>query len=248
MNYLYDNLLDPDLYFDRPKVAQFLEFLQEPEVKTLSHEKADTLTREMMPLDDINSLIEPLAVNAQQQVIQTGSVSPKFSAFIRRDYKVKLELDDQIPKTTPKIRSFLSAGKALALMRSAQCIFFSTMQPLDNGSPAFGSIISDSAPWGILVIGSSLRGNCFVILMEVSRQNEDRVCFKTIHQKILREGKYDYPYSRFFHIADEDEMANIVEQIPKLMARCKLSEQECVLNFATSLNALRMCGYDRLIS
>lgn len=244
MTYLYNNLLDPDLYCDQPHVARFVEMLLEPEIEANAAEQVRKISREMMPMDDINGLVEPLSLCAKQQITQTGSLTPEFNAFLDADYKIRLGIGDELPRTRRKVDEFLYAGKALAFVRVAQCIFFSTMQPLVNDMPAFGESVSESAPWGIIIIGSSLRGNCFILLMEITR-NKDNIRFNTIHHKILREGQYDYPYSRFFHIEDEDEMGGIIRQIPKLMIRCQLSEEECVQNFASCLMILRQLGYQK---
>ena len=242
--YLYQEMINPDLY-DQAFVARFMDTLLEPEIDSASDANLNILKREIMATDDIEMLAEPLIEEAQERIVSTGTLPPQFIAFPARDYKVRFELEQDIPTKPKNVRRFLCAGKALGLIRSAHCTFFATMQPLKNDLPVVGEDVTDQCPWGILIIGSSLRGNCFVTLQRITR-NAQKMCFTPIHQKILREGAYHpYPFSRFFYIRDSEEMGEIVAQIPKLMLRANMSEPECLVNFATTLKALQHFGYHR---
>lgn len=244
MTYLYHEMLDPDLY-DNDFVANFVDTLLEPEIDAASEENLSTLKQEIMATDDIESLTEPLMVLAQEKTTSTGTLAPNFVAFPSKNNKISFELEKAIPTKYKHIKYFLAAGKALGMIRSAQCIFFLTIQPLIDGRPAIGEEVSDACPWGIMLIGSSLRGNCFVQIQQIIR-NSENLCFQLLRQDILREGKYlNYPFSRFFHIQDANEMSDVITQIPKLIARSTLSEYEALVNFATTLKALQYFGYDR---
>ncbi len=126
------------------------------------------------------------------------------------------------------------------MSRAAQCIFFIAMQPLKDDKPVFGDDIPEICPWGILVIGSSLRGNCFIHLERMIRK--ESLDFEKIYHNILREGQYIYPYSKLFHIEDYGEMGDIIGQVSKLTAG-SMPEKKCLINFATTLKALDFFGY-----
>lgn len=235
--YLYEELLDPDLY-DKRFVARFIESLSEPEVNTQSDENITSLHREMMPTDDIEQLIDPLVDEFTACFNNTGTVAPRFVMFLDKSHRVNLEVDYDVPTKTKDIRSFLAAGKCLSMIRQAQCVFFCTMHSIKKNKPIIGMDAKKCDESGLFIIGSSLRGNCFTYLSRLSGSS-----FDTIDRAIMREGQYDYPFSEFFNIQDEREMVRIVEQMPKLMCRSGLSENECVINFATTLKALKKFGY-----
>lgn len=234
---LYSGLLQPELYFDNPKVARFIETLQEPEIESASDDRIQQLKRDMMATDDINTLTVSLAMEAREMVTNTGTIIPQFIGYTDAEHRVKLISEAKIPTSDESIKRFLRAGKALGISKTAQCIFFVVMQPLQDDP--FGDITSP-CPWGTMVIGSSLRGNCFVHLERMVRK--DRLEFEIVHHDILREGKYDYPFSKLFHIEDYEEMGGIIEQILKLTSE-KIPERECLINFATTLKALDFFGY-----
>lgn len=235
---LYSNLLQPELYFEQPKIARFVETLSEPEIESASYDKIQLLRKEMMATDDINTLAEDLSVEARENIENTGTISPQFIVYTNREHRIKFE-SDKVPQTHNSVKNFLLAGKALGLSRASQCVFFVAMQPLKDDHPVSGDDVSEFCSWGILVIGSSLRGNCFVHLERVI--NEENLQFEKLHHKIMREGEYDYPYSNFFHIEDHNEMAGVIEQTLKFSA--SMSERECLINFATTLKALDFFGY-----
>lgn len=237
---LYDDLLQPELYFDKPRVARFIDALSEPEIESASCDQIQRLKRDMMATDDINTLAENLSMEAREIAINTGTISPQFIIYTDREHRVKLSSEIKIPTTCHSVKRFLRAGKALGMSRTAQCIFFIAMQPLKDDTPIFGENINDPCSWGILVIGSSLRGNCFVCLERMVRK--DSLDFETAHHNILREGQYDYPFNKFFHIEDYEEMGGIIEQICKLSSET-ISEKDCLINFATTLKALDFFGY-----
>ncbi len=240
MNYQHQEMLDPDLY-DDAFVASFVANLHEPEIDSMSDFAANHF--EMMPLDNISSLIELLSENAKERILSTGTQPPEFAVFPEEDHKIKLELDFDIPTTEERIQNFLHAGKALAFTQRAHCIFFSTMQPVNETTPVFGSDVKEDSSWGLYIIGSSLRGNCFTQLTSIQKQDE-RISFKVETQQITRERQsHSYPYSRFFHLKDSDEMNSVIKQFPKLMNRCNISEKDCVVNFATTLKTLKRFGY-----
>ena len=235
-------MLDPDLY-DSAFAANFMDTLSEPEVDTASNGLLNSLKKDMMATDDINTLTESLSNEAQEKILASGTLAPQFIVYTDQDHKIRFELDMDIPTKSEHIYSFFSAGKALSMIKSAQCVFFTTMQPLKDDFPAVGNDVTDVCPWGVLVIGSSLRGNCFVKLHQIVR-NSNKICFELIHHKIMREGAYaPYPFSRFFHIGSVEEMNKVINQIPKLMIRSNMTEQECIVNFATTLKALKYFGY-----
>lgn len=231
---LYQHLIDPDLY-DQPKVAQFIDALSETEIQNISDYKLESLKNNIMPMDDINKLIEVLMEEAQQKIVESGFLSPQFIGYTNSQSRIRLGTDTKVPRTVKGIQRFLWAGKSLAFSRTLNCLFFSTMQPLENNMPVVGDLTQHS-DWGILIIGSSLRGNCFVCIKKVINI-ETTPRFKPIFHKILREGVYDYPYSQFFHISDYKEMTEIIQQIPKLNSNV-IPEKQCLINFATTLKAL----------
>lgn len=237
---LYNNLLQPELYFEKPRVARFVDTLNEPEIESASYIQIQRLKRDMMAIDDIDTLTEHLALEAQEAVINTGTIIPQFISYLDSEHRVKFSSETKIPTTYKSVKRFLRAGKALGLSRTAQCTFFVAMQPLKNNVPAFGEDITDPCTWGILVIGSSLRGNCFVHLERMIRKGN--LIFETAHHEILREGQYNYPFSKLFHIEDYEEMGDVIEQVSKL-ASDAISEKECLINFATTLKALDFFGY-----
>lgn len=233
----YHELLDPDLYRDKPFVANFVESLHSPEIDQLSNIEVVRLLQSFMPTDDISSIMDPLLSSATQKILTTGSLPPEFSIYPQKNKRIKLELGPKVPTTSSKIQRFLSAGKALGLIRAGQCIFFSVMQPIRDEAPVFGEDVSDISTWGILIVGSSLRGNCFSSLNKMVPGKQIR--FKPIHRKIMREEKHDnYPFSDFFNIMDDDEMGRIIAQIPRLMSSNNLEEKKCLVNFSTTLKAL----------
>lgn len=234
---LYNNLLQPELYYEKPSVARFIETLSEPEIESASCDQIQRLKRDMMATDDIDTLTEQLAIEAREIVANTGTITPQFIAYLDKEHRVKLSSETRIPTTPQSVKRFLRAGKALGLSRTAQCIFFITMQPMKDNAPIFGGDTTKSCPWGILVIGSSLRGNCFVHLEQMIKNLD----FVVTQHNILREGQYDYPYSKLFHIEDHEEMADVIEQTLRL-AR-SIPERECLINFATTLKALDFFGY-----
>ena len=239
MKYMYQKFLDPDLY-DNSKTARFIETVLEPEIDTASDNMMSTLIQNIMPTDDISSICNRLYEQAQMRIIETGSFSPTFYAFPDKDHQIKLVAP--VPTTKKQAKNFLVTGKALGFLQAAQCTFFVTMQPVCEGKTASGPV-TDSTPWGILVIGSSLRGNCFICFSEMIKRNNG-VRFDIIDHKITREGKYPHRYSRFFYIRNEEEMTNMVAQMPKLLDRSSLTNKQCFVNFATTLKALDWFNYD----
>ena len=237
----YSELLHPELYYDKPAVARFVECLNEPEIESASRERIQQLKQEMMATDDINTLTENLAMEAQKTVKDTGTLAPQFIGYLDQEHRVKFHPEAKIPTTPNSVKRFLRAGKALGLSRTMQCLFFASMQPLMDDKPIFGEI-TEPCPWGILVIGSSLRGNCFVHLQKMIKK--ESLAFETSHHNILREGQYEYPFSKLFHIEDYDEMAEVIEQVSKLTNG--IPEKECLINFATTLKALDFFGYSVL--
>ena len=238
---LYSELLHPEFYYEKPAVARFIETLSEPEIESASYDQIRRLKQEMMATDDIDTLAEDLAMEARETVIHTGTIAPQFIGYLDKEHRVKFRPETKIPTTPKSVRRFLRAGKALGISRTAQCIFFVTMQPLKDNKPIFGDDVVEPCPWGILVIGSSLRGNCFVHLQKMVKK--ESLSFETAHHDILREGQYEYPYSKLFHIEDYDEMADIIEQASKLTDGTTIPERKCLINFATTLKALDFFGY-----
>ncbi len=244
MNHLYKELIDPDLYFD-DSVAKFIENLLEPEIDSQSDENAEEFIEKMIPTDDIESLSESIYKQSKVSILDTGSLIPSFIIFRSQNNSIKLKAD--IPCKKNQVRDFSTAAKALAFIQNAQCVFFRTLQPIEeNGNLIFGREIETDTAWAVHQVGSSVRGNCFVLLADIIRSNKNEVNFHITTQQILREGKYDYPYSRFFHIDDEIEMASVIQQIPRLVAKFPgLTEKDCLINFATTLKALCYFGYDK---
>ncbi len=242
MSYLYGNMLDPDLYAST-SVARFIENLCEPEIENASDVNLAKISRDMMPMDDINTIAQTLAQKAEETIKSTGTLNPHFIAFKNAQRSVKL--DTVIPQTPEQIKDFLAAGKALAFIQASQCLFFSTMQPIANSKPVSGNTITEIDQWGYIVIGSSWRGNCFIVVSTMD-SSEGQITFNLEARKITRDrGKYPYPYSQFFHIEDEEEMGRIISKIPKIMSMSQsLSEKECVINFATTLKGLKKLGYN----
>lgn len=238
---LYSELLYPEFYYEKPEVARFIETLSEPEIDSASFDQLQRLKQDMMATDDIDTLAEDLAMEAQKTVIDTGTLSPQFIGYLDREHRVKLHPETRIPTTPESVKRFLRAGKALGMSRTTQCIFFIAMQPLIDDKPIFGGDAIEPCPWGILVIGSSLRGNCFVHLQRMVRK--ESLDFETAHHDILREGRYKYPFSKLFHIEDHEEMTEIIEQVSKLADGTTIPERECLINFATTLKALDFFGY-----
>lgn len=239
--YLYREILDPDLY-DCKFAAQFVESLHEPEILSASDAHLNSLKQCMMATDDIQLLADPLVEKCQQHMLNSGTVTPLFTAFPEKDRKVHLELGYNLPTQYEDIQRYISACKALGMIQQSQCAFFRTLQPIRNDKPVFGNDVSESDEWGIMVIGSSLRGNCFIQLFQII-QGRTQMHFHPLCRKILREGQYSYPFSRFFYISSAEEMCNVIKQIPKLLLRSTLSERECLINFATTLKALHHFGY-----
>lgn len=234
---LYSNLLQPELYYDKPEVARFIETLNEPEIESASCDQIQRLEQEMMATDDINTIAGHLATEAREIVSNTGTIPPRFVGYLDQEHRVKF-CPNKIPTNSESVKRFLEAGKALGLSRTAQCIFFITMQPLKDDEPVFGEETTELCPWGILVVGSSLRGNCFVRLERIIRGK--KLDFEVINHTILREGQYNYPYSKFFHIKNYNEMGDVIKQILKLTG---IPEKECFINFLTTLKALDLFGY-----
>lgn len=238
MSYQYQELLDPELY-NRSHVAQFVANLLEPEVDTRSDEQVNELQQDMASTDHIQSIIESLAEELKAQHDEGGTVPPTFISYINPDHRIKMHTNYHIPTKPINIRRFLAAGKALSMIRKTQCTFFCTMQLLHRDQPAFGEMSHKCTDQGLFIVGSSLRGNCFVHISKLCSSG-----FKHIDTHITRDRNQDYPFSRFYEIQNENEMTRIIEQIPKLMARSGIAEQECIVNFATTLKALKLFGYD----
>lgn len=236
---LYNNLLHPELYYENPDVARFVETMNEPEIQSASCDQFQQLKQNMMATDDIDTLCELLSTEALEQLFHTGTVMPQFISYPDIDRRIKFCLEQKIPSTPESVKRFLTAGKALAFSRASQCVFFATIQPLKNDEPIFGKDVTGINPFGILIIGSSLRGNCFIHLNRMNKIGD--LDFNTIRHDILREGKFDYPYSKFFHIEDYTEMEKVIKQTLKLSN--PIPEKECLINFATTLKALDFFGY-----
>lgn len=237
---LYSELLHPEFYYEKPAIARFIETLNEPEIESTSHDQLQQLKRDMISTDDIDTLAEELAMEARETIINTGTIAPQFIGYPNKERRVKFH-SKTVPTTPKLIRRFLRAGKALGLSRATQCLFFVSMQPLKDNRPIFGDDVTGMCSWGILVIGSSLRGNCFVHLHRIVRK--ESLSFEVAHHDILREGQYEYPFSKLFHIEDHDEMAEIIEQASKLSDETTVPERECLINFATTLKALDFFDY-----
>lgn len=237
---MYEQLLDPDLYGETPAIARFIEAMNEPEIQAASEDNVSYLKRELTPTDNINEITETLATEARECVEATGTLAPQFVGYLNSNQRVKINSQTKIPKTPRSIMRFLKGAKALALTRTTHCMFFCTLQPLRHDFPAFGEDVTDICPWGIIVIGSSLRGNCFVHLDKMFR-SENGLAFRCLHHKILREGQYDYPFSKFFHIRDHHEMAEVIEQASKV--NTELTEKECLISVTTTIKALDAFGY-----
>ncbi len=239
MRRLYEELLDPDLY-DNTWVASFIENLSEPEIDETSDQRISYLKKEMMPTDDIYGLLQSLHQSAQEKIKKTGTLAPEFVAFA--DSRAPIRLSSGLPKTPRQVQNFLIAAKCLSLVRCCQCIFFSAMQPITDGEPVFAQKADNHCDWGLLTIGSSLRGNCFIMLSELL--TSAKFSFQTLEDKITREKEYSYPYSHFYYVEDYEEMGEIVKQIPKLVNKTEgLTERDSLVNFSTTLKALQQFGY-----
>lgn len=237
---LYTNLLQPELYYEQPDIARFVETLFEPEIDSASQDRLQKLKKDLMATDDINTIAKQLAEESKEIVQSTGTLPPQFIAYTHKEHRVKFDSGSKLPTSPEAVTRFLRAGKALAMSRSAHCIFFRVMQPLSNNAPAFGDDVTELSPWGIFVIGSSLRGNCFIHLERMT--GKQGLGFEEVHHNILREGQYSYPYSKLYHIEDSNEMAHIINQTSRMCLNA-IREKECLINFATTLKALDAFGY-----
>ena len=235
MNYLYQQLLDPDLY-DSVYVARFIETLAEPEIHSISDENAASLIEHMMPTDDINTVCRDILDEAKASILASGSLNPAFLAFPHSDNRMILNVP--IPDTRNKADNLLVAGKSLGFVCTAQCIFFVTMRAIENDKIISGNLINESTDRGIFIIGSSLSGHRFVNLSKIIK-NEGSLIFQTVADIISRDGECPHMYSRFFNIEDTCEMENIIQQIPKIVKRSSLTNKESLIQFATTLKALR---------
>lgn len=236
---IYKSLLQPELYYES-EVVRFIETLSEPEIESASEEQLIQLRKGIMSTDHISDLAKRLSNEAKDIIIRSGAISPRFFCYLDQEHRINFGSETKMPTHPQAVKKFLQAAKALAFSRSAQCIFFRAMQFFNDNKPVFGQTISEDSNWGILVIGSSLRGNCFIRLeQKIGEEN-----FKVLEHKIMREGQYNYPYSRFFHIEDHEEMIEIIRQALKLTSQ-SIPEKECLINFATTLKALDFFGYGK---
>lgn len=238
----FRELLDPNLYSD-PIVIRFIEGLLEPEIDLSSTLLLDNLKKTMTSLDDIKVSAEHLLAEAKLKLKNGNSVLPHFILFSEDQSRIRLEMDTDSLKKALDLEGYLAAGKCMAFIRNAHSIFFRTAIPLVNDMPAFGNEARHTIEWGILVIGSTLRGNCLVYLNKVANDGAS-IYFPILYASVMREGQFtQYPMNRFYHIENTKEMSAIIKQIPKLMVQSKLSEQQVIINFATTLKVLKAFNY-----
>jgi hypothetical protein len=238
----YIELLDPSIYPD-PIVARFIELLLEPEVDTASTVQLHLLQKTMTSLDDIKTSAEWILAEAKLKIKNGDSVLPHFILFGENQSRMRLEMDEQSLKKPLNLESYLAAGKCMAFIRNAHSVFFRTAIPLINDMPAFGPDARHAPDWGLIVLGSTLRGNCLVYLNKVANDGNS-VFFPILHAIVAREGNYvQYPMNRFYFIENSKEMSLVIKQIPKLMAQNKLDERQTIINFATTLKALKAFNY-----
>lgn len=241
MRCLYEELLEPNLYHEKPRVAQFIDSLAEPEIDTSSDDCADNFIEDMVPTDDIADCMHFIQTESELDINEYGSVSPSFFAFYNKKLK-PLRLLSENPDTQSRVDNLLSAGKCMAFVTTASVIFFRSLVYHEDEKICIDKTSTKAPRRGIHIIGSSVRGNCFVSLVDVdSSKRKSR--FTPVLQKITRESKCDYPFSDFFNIRDEEEMCNIIQQAEKIMYKVNLSEEDCLINFATTLKVLLFYGH-----
>ncbi len=241
MECLYRNLLVPELYPESGRVAQFIEGLLEPEIDTASDLELEQLAAHILPTDDIADRLQTVEKETQEGIRKCGTSPPSFFAFYGNHRKPIRLLSDN-PKTKPHVSNLLYAGKCMAMATAAHSIFFRSLVYHRKGEVYANQLDSMDYQEGIHVIGSSIRGNCFVSLSSIEK-NDSKITFAPVSQKITREGEYDYPFGQFFGIEDHIEMRQIIQQCENIAHKLNLTHHQCLINFATTFKALLKFGY-----
>lgn len=242
MDCLYRDLLFPELYNCR-RAAKFIDAIISPEIDSESTEPSEQFCKSMPSADDVIEQLYIVCKLAMQKIRESGTFNCFFVAF--QDTKRPITLVSKVPTTKSEIRELLSAGKCLAFANKAHSIFFASEVYHSNGKPILGQSIPSSASWGIHVVGSSAMGNSFRALIDIQDLNGN-LFFGDPVIEIDRDRSFDYPFARFFSIADEDEMSDILSQLPTLSKHYpSLTEQVTIKNFAITMKALLKLGYHK---
>lgn len=242
MKYLYSELLFPELY-NCPKASKFIDALISPEIDSVTDDIADQFCQTIPVTDDLIEHIHIVSKLAIQKVKDSGTFPCFFVAF--QDKKNPITLVSPTPTTKDEIRELLCAGKCLAFASRAQSIFFTSEVYHKNGEPILGQPIPSSVSWGIQIIGSSVRGNAFRVLIDI-QELDGKLIFGDESVRISRERTLDYPFAHFFSISDEEEMSSILSQLPTLSQHYpSVTEQESIKNFAVIMKVLLKLGYNK---
>lgn len=244
MECLYRELLFPELYNCR-RAAKFVDALISPEIDSGSNEPAEQFCSAMPSADDVVEHLLKVCKLAIQKTREIGTFNCFFVAFQNTKPLQCITLVSKVPTTKEEIRELLCAGKCLAFANKAQSVFFASEIYHEDGKPILGQPIPESASWGIQVIGSSASGNSFRALISIQDLNGELI-FSDPVVEINRDRCFDYPFARFFSITDEDEMSDILSQIPTLSQNYPtLTEQATIKNFAITMKALLKLGYHK---
>lgn len=240
MSYEYPHFLDPDLY-SNGRVARFIDELISPEIISLSEEMLDDYNQTLPSIDDIIEQIDQIEEMSQNRIKETARFDPFFVAFCSPSKLVKLT--STTPTTESGVRSLLMLGKCLAFTNKTQSIFFATEMHHKDGEPVFGEEVPKDASWGIYIVGSSVRGNSFLSLTDITT-TDFGFEFHQLKKEVGRDLRSSIPFSRFFYIKDEEELTEIVEQLHTINMRLPPThERDPLINFAIILNALRAHNY-----
>lgn len=240
MKYLYQNIFNPVLY-SNPYITTFIKEAVSKPNDVYSDELAIEFCETMPSLDDMLMSLKTISDDACQQIKEQGLLSCFFVAGTQPQHTF---IRSQIPVKIDNIRNLLNAGKCLAFVGRSRWIFFVIETYLINGIPVIGRPIPAEADWGIHIIGSSARGNSIQSIVTIQSKNNELI-FTKPKINIVREKSTTFPFARFFHIQDEQEIANILLQLPQILEKHQeIKRQDAEINMLTVMKSLLKLGYN----
>lgn len=243
MTWMYANLLRPDLYHGfAPWLCSFIESLNSPELRSQADEAA------LAKLDQFANykyghLLDEIMDDAKNRVITTGAIRPTFYHYVNPDQSTTSL--SPMPISPVDIQSLLCQGKCFAFALAAPFTFFCTEIFHHEGELTIGHPVNDDHEWGILVQGSSWDGTFYQRVVNINKTRKE-LQFVNVYDVVGKDQDSEIPFGRFYHVRDELEFAEILEQMPTFTKSHRgqiLSERQVLVNFATTLRALWIAGY-----
>lgn len=236
---LYKSLLDPANYKNKA-VAEFVHSLVSPEIESLSEAELEATLEQVVPADDAMAFFDDCLAECKEKIRQHCHFKPFFIAVCPDNKRTKLS--SPVPISEAQIDDLMLAGKCLAFLTRAQAILFATEVFHDGNQPIWGEKPNSNAQWGILIVGSTVRGHAIQQLTAITKLNNE-IEFEEIFKTMSRDSSVSSKIGKFFHIQDQQELCEIVVRIPKIQALIPSTTSSAALNFMTSLKILQNLGY-----